>query len=139
MNRKILSLLLSGSILASVSITPAFAAENEIVPENPEYETVDSTEPTGEALDDKLADGIEGNESNPQSDEVAWGSNYETAEEFIIDSVEDLQAFAAMVNSDDGDAKDFAGKTVTLTTSLDLTDVNWVPIGARTKSNKVPS
>ena len=64
MNRKILSLLLSGSILASVSITPAFAAENEIVPGNPEYETVDSTEPTGEALDDKLADGIEGNESN---------------------------------------------------------------------------
>ena len=138
MNRKILSLLLSGSILASVSITPAFAAENEIVPGNPEYETVDSTEPTGEALDDKLADGIEGNESNPQSDEVAWGSDYETATEFTIDSIEDLQAFVAMVNDDGDDAKDFAGKTVTLTASLDLTDVNWVPIGARTKSNKVP-
>lgn len=138
MKRKILSLLLSGSILASISITPAFAVEPEVVPGNPEYGVVDSAEPTGEPLDDNLADGIENNENNPQPDETAWGSDYETATEFTIDSVEDLQAFAAMVNDDGDDAKNFAGKTVTLTASLDLTGVNWVPIGARTKSNKVP-
>ena len=138
MKRKILSLLLSGSILASISITPAFAVEPEVVPGNPEYGVVDSAEPTGEPLDDNLADGIENNENNPQPDETAWGSDYETATEFTIDSVEDLQAFVAMVNDDGDDAKDFAGKTVTLTASLDLTGVNWVPIGARTKSNKVP-
>ena len=138
MKRKILSLLISGSILASMSMTPAFAVEAESVLGNPEYEIADLSEPTGETLDDKLADGIEGNESKPQSDEATWGSDYEEATEFTIDSIEDLQAFAAMVNGEDGDAKDFAGKTVILTTSLDLTDVNWVPIGARTKSNKAP-
>lgn len=56
---------------------------------------------------------------------TAWGSDYATANKFEITSVADLQAFANMVN----DGKDFSGKTVTLTCSLDLTGVTWVPIG----------
>ena len=44
----------------------------------------------------------------------------------VIDSVEDLQAFAQLVNS----GVDFAGQTVTLGESLDLSEIeNWTPIG----------
>ena len=61
-----------------------------------------------------------------------WGSDYDGASSFEIDSVEDLQAFANMVNND---KKDFSGKTVTLTADLNLSDVEWKAIGSITKSS----
>ena len=48
-----------------------------------------------------------------------------TATEYIIDSKEDLLAFAAAVNTGDT----FAGKTVKLGAEIDLSGIEWSPIG----------
>ena len=47
------------------------------------------------------------------------------ASPYLISSVSDLQAFATDVNS----GISYSGKYVKLTASLDLTDIDWTPIG----------
>lgn len=57
-----------------------------------------------------------------------WGSDYDTRDTFEIGSLEELQTFAKMVN----EGSSFEGKTVTLTSSIDLSSVNsWTPIGTK--------
>lgn len=53
----------------------------------------------------------------------------------VISSLADLQQFAAEVNAGD----DYSGKIVVLDTYIDLTDVDWTPIGngERTDSNSI--
>ncbi len=61
-----------------------------------------------------------------------YGDGTETT--FTISNEGDLLGFANLVNGTDGKtAVNFAGKTVTLGTSIDLTITEWVPIG--TSSN----
>jgi len=60
---------------------------------------------------------------------MAKGTNPVT-EITMINSVADLQAFAASVNG----GNDYAGKTVSLAVNLILTGVNWTPIGNGTRS-----
>ena len=109
MKNKIVSLLVSSCMLASLCILPAGAID---APAEDEFSTA-TVETTDLVTDDAKVES-----SN-------WGSDYDTATEFTISSKEDLLAFAEMVNNE----KDFSGKTVTLSTALDLTDVVWKPIG----------
>lgn len=85
---------------------------------------------SAEDLDDDLA-----NEISTVNETENWGSNYDSETSFSIDSVDDLLAFAKMVN-DTNSPKDFSGKTVTLMADLDLKNVDWVPIGS-TNNNGV--
>ena len=57
-----------------------------------------------------------------------WGDNYDAETNFIISTKEELLTFASLVNAET-DAKNFQNKTVTLAADIDLSDVNWVPIG----------
>ena len=59
------------------------------------------------------------------------GSTF-AAEAVTIGDVEALKAFAAAVNS----GTSYEGDTVTLSADLDLTDVEWTPIGVGTRSSK---
>ena len=51
------------------------------------------------------------------------------ATEYIIDSVEDMQAFAKEVTTN---GNTFEGKTVTVVKDIDLAGINWTPIGTTT-------
>lgn len=53
-----------------------------------------------------------------------------SSSDFTISSSQQLQAFANLVNGADGKAAaTFAGKSVTLSANIDLTGVEWIPIG----------
>ena len=109
--KKILSLFLTVSLLCSLLSAQAFAVD--VSDEQGEL-VVSSSTPEEPAL-----------QAAP-----SWGNDYDNAENFTISTVEELLAFAGMVNGSGGSsAKDFSGKTITLTTDLDLSDVEWVPIG----------
>ena len=58
---------------------------------------------------------------------TAWGSDYDTTNEFTISTEAELRAFADMVNG----GKDFSGKTVSLANSITLSSENWKTIGGK--------
>ena len=68
--------------------------------------------------------------SGSWSDEVnrntSWGSDYETATAFTVNSEADLAQLAYLVNEE---SKDFNGKTITLAKNLDLSAHEWVSLG----------
>lgn len=54
-----------------------------------------------------------------------WGEDYDSKEEFTINSVDELKTFAEMVNN----GKSFSGKKVTLNEDINLEGESWIPIG----------
>lgn len=113
--KKILSLFLTVSLLCGLLSTQAFAVEVAEEQGEPVVPSSTSEEPALQAA-------------------PSWGNDYDTTENFTISTVEELLAFSDMVNgSGSSSAKDFSGKTVTLSANLTLTDTVWKPIG--TNSN----
>lgn len=54
-----------------------------------------------------------------------WGEDYDSKNEFTINSVDELKTFAEMVNN----GKNFSGKKVTLNEDINLEGESWIPIG----------
>lgn len=124
MKNKMVSLLVSSCMLASLCILPAGAIDAPTEEEMPSA-VVNIDLPNEQSEEDLLPD-------NAGVMSTAWGSDYDTATEFTISSKEDLLAFAEMVNK----GKNFADKTVTLANDLDLSENNWKPIGANSSSKE---
>lgn len=62
---------------------------------------------------------------------TSWGSDYETATTFTVNSEADLAQLAYLVNN----GSDFSGKTITLAKDLDLSAHEWVSIGCCDETN----
>lgn len=124
MKNKMVSLLVSSCMLASLCILPAGAIDAPTEEEMPSA-VVNIDLPNEQSEEDLFPD-------NAGVMSTAWGSDYDTATEFTISSKEDLLAFAEMVN----EGKNFADKTVTLANDLDLSENNWKPIGANSSSKE---
>ena len=62
-----------------------------------------------------------GNWSDSDNRDTSWGTDYETASSFTINSPEQLAQFAYMVNS----GSDFSGKTVTLDNAQQIEHYPW--------------
>lgn len=74
---------------------------------------------------------LSGSWSDEANRNTLWGSNYETATTFTVNSEADLAQLAYLVNN----GSDFSGKTVTLTNDLDLSAHEWVSIGCYDETN----
>lgn len=66
-----------------------------------------------------------GQESWQNHKEDGWAANYDSENHFEITTEAELAQLAYLVN----EGKDFSGKTVVLTTGLNLSAYEWVPIG----------
>lgn len=77
-------------------------------------------------------------ETNTITPDYEWYGDG-TSSNFNISSASQLLGFANQVNGVEGKtATTFSGKTITLTTDVDLTGVNWLPIGYN-ENNAGPS
>lgn len=68
---------------------------------------------------------LSGSWSDEANRNTSWGSDYETATTFTVNSEADLAQLAYLVNN----GSDFSGKTITLAKDLDLSAHEWVSIG----------
>lgn len=68
---------------------------------------------------------LSGSWSDEANRNTSWGSDYETATTFTVNSEADLAQLAYLVNN----GSDFSGKTITLAKDLDLSTHEWVSIG----------
>lgn len=76
---------------------------------------------------------LSGSWSDEANRNTLWGSDYETAATFTVDSEADLAQLAYLVNKE---SKDFSGKTITLAKDLDLSAHEWVSIGYYEETNR---
>ena len=74
---------------------------------------------------------LSGSWSDEVNRNISWGSGYETATTFTVNSEADLAQLAYLVNN----GSDFSGKTVTLAKDLDLSAHEWVSIGWYDQTN----
>ena len=75
---------------------------------------------------------LSGSWSDEANRNTSWGSNYETATTFTVNSEADLAQLAYLVNI----GSDFSGKTITLAKDLDLSAHEWVSIGYYDETNR---
>lgn len=68
---------------------------------------------------------LSGSWSDEANRNTSWGSGYNTATAFTVNSEADLAQLAYLVNN----GSDFSGKTITLARNLDLSAHEWVSIG----------
>ncbi len=131
MKKRLLSAFLAGSMVLP-TMPVAFAMESEDVLNKAEPVSYDLLEPdTNLSLNNDMSSLSE--TSEPLESIVANYDWYnENSESYTLDSVEDLQGFANLVNNKnlpEGLAQtNFAGKTVLLGENLDLQGYNWTPI-----------
>lgn len=122
--RRVIALLLTGIFLFTLAV-PAFAVDEESeIREAPPTES--STGIEADPLGTEPGPDLETNTA------PKWGSDYETAESFTIDSKEDFLAFAALSQAFDEEnwqGYTFEGKTVALEADIDLTGETIAPIG----------
>ena len=130
--KKTLALLLALAMCVSMLGTTAFAARVDLAEEQMEIpmgeEVQESAQKSAapapaapaEIEEAPAAAELMEEQTEAQADGIDWD-----ASEIIITTVEGLQEFAAKVNA--GNA--FAGKTVKLGADIDLTGVEWTPIG----------
>lgn len=76
---------------------------------------------------------LSGSWSDEANRNTSWGSDYETATSFTVNSEADLAQLAYLVNN----GSDFSGKTITLAKDLDLSAHEWVSIGCFDETNKI--
>ena len=75
---------------------------------------------------------LSGSWSDEANRNTLWGSGYETAPTFTVNSEADLAQLAYLVNN----GSDFSDKTITLAKDLDLSAHEWVSIGCFDETNK---
>ena len=66
------------------------------------------------------------------SADTAWFLEDTTATEYVLETAEEFAGFAALINGTSktrAAAETFAGKTVYLESNVDLSGINWTPIG----------
>ena len=76
---------------------------------------------------------LSGSWSDEANRNTSWGSDYETATTFTVNSEADLAQLAYLVNN----GSDFSGKTITLANDLDLSAHEWVSIGCYDATNQI--
>ncbi|MBE6259278.1 MAG: hypothetical protein E7107_00420 [Prevotella sp.] len=74
---------------------------------------------------------LSGSWSDEANRNTSWGSDYETATAFTVNSEADLAQLAYLVDN----GSDFSGKTITLAKDLDLSAHEWVSIGCCDETN----
>ena len=76
---------------------------------------------------------LSGSWSDEANRNKSWGSDYNTATAFTVNSEADLAQLAYLVNKE---SKDFSGKTITLAKDLNLSAHEWVSIGCYDETNR---
>ena len=137
MRRRLLSLAMALAMALSLLPTAAWAEEEQPLTDVVELQPQEVVEPVDDQPVVETEEVIQTDEATQgqtvptnvvplaaDGPDTSWYSDEGTA--FTLSDAADLQGFAQLVNG----GKTFKGKTVTLSAFIDLSGINWTPIGS---------